>query len=240
MFASLLRALGNWDAAKYLWQRHRVLQKPRFPMTHTIQDRTLKRNPPPDATFDESIWQHRRRLLCMARRILRDEADAEDAVQDAYVSALTHSDQFEGRSSPLTWISKILINQALSQLRDKLRQPLAVAVGFDEVESFVSLADAENPEEYVSHKELCTALRAALQQVPEKLRIVIDLREFRGMSIAETARHLSLTEACIKTRLHRAHHLLRKQSRARLPYVQHRRDHLQRHELNSRATAADL
>ena len=136
MFASLLRALGNWDAAKYLWQRHRVLQKPRFPMTHTIQDRTLKRNPPPDATFDESIWQHRRRLLCMARRILRDEADAEDAVQDAYVSALTHSDQFEGRSSPLTWISKILINQAFSQLRDKLRQPLAVAVGFDEVESW--------------------------------------------------------------------------------------------------------
>jgi RNA polymerase sigma-70 factor (ECF subfamily) len=140
----------------------------------------------------------------------------------------------------LTWITKILINQAFSQLRDKIRQPLAVAVGFDEVESFVSLVDAENPEEYVSRKELCNALRAALQQVPEKFRIVIDLRELRGMSIAETARHLSLTEACVKTRLHRAHHLLRKQSHARLSHVQHRRDPLQRHELRSRAAAADV
>jgi len=208
---------------------------------HTIQGPpNLTRNPPPQAIFDESIWHYRRRLLCVARRILRDEADAEDAVQDAYVSALSHSDQFEGRSSPLTWITKILINQAFSQLRDKIRQPLAVAVGFDEVESFVSLADAENPEEYVSRKELCNALRAALQQVPEKFRIVIDLRELRGMSIAETARHLSLTEACVKTRLHRAHHLLRKQSHARLSHVQHRRDPLQRHELRSRAAAADV
>jgi DNA-directed RNA polymerase specialized sigma24 family protein len=142
---SLLRALGNWDAAQYLWRRHRVLKKPRLPMTQTIRERTLNRNPPPRATFDESIWQYRRRLLCMARRILRDEADAEDAVQEAYVSALSHSDHFEGRSSPLTWITKILINQASSQLRDKIRQPLAVAVGFDEVESLVSVADENRP-----------------------------------------------------------------------------------------------
>jgi len=81
----------------------------------------------------------------MARRILRDKADAEDAVQDAYLSALTHSDQFEGRSSPLTWITKILINQGFSQLRYKIRQPLAVAVGFDEVESLVSVADENRP-----------------------------------------------------------------------------------------------
>jgi RNA polymerase sigma-70 factor (ECF subfamily) len=139
----------------------------------------------------------------------------------------------------LTWITKILINQALSQLRDKMRQPLAVAVGFDEVESFVSLAGAENPEEYVSRKELCSALRAALHQVPEKLRIVIDLREFRGMSIAETARHLNLTEACVKTRLHRAHHLLRKQSRTRLPYVQRHRGHFRDRGLSFHAAAAD-
>jgi RNA polymerase sigma factor (sigma-70 family) len=240
MFASLLRALGNWDAAQYLWRRHRVLQKPRLPMTQTIRERTLNRNPPPRATFDESIWQYRRRLLCMARRILRDEADAEDAVQDAYVSALTHSEQFEGRSSPLTWITRILINQALSQLRAKPRQPLAIAVGFDEAESCSSISYSENPEEYVSREQLSNALRAALKQVPEKFRVVIDLREFRGMSIAETARQLSLTEACIKTRLHRGHHLLRKESHARLPYVQHRRDHLQRSELSSRAAAADL
>jgi RNA polymerase sigma-70 factor, ECF subfamily len=208
-------------------------------MTHTIEGRTLTRNPPPHATFDELIWQYRRRLLCVARRILRDDADAEDAVQDAYVSALTHYEQFEGRSSPLTWITKILVNQAISQLRAKPRQPLAVAVGFDEVESCVSLSNGENPEEYVGRKELSTALRAALQQVPEKFRIVIELREFRGMSIAETARHLSLTEACVKTRLHRAHHLLHKQSRARLPNVQRRRDHLPDHGLSSRAAAAD-
>jgi RNA polymerase sigma-70 factor, ECF subfamily len=200
----------------------------------------LTRTPSPHPTFEDSIWQYRRRLLCVARRILRDEADAEDAVQEAYVSALTHSEQFEGRSSPLTWITKILINQALSQLRAKPRQPLAVAVGFDEAESYSSISYAENPEEYVSREELSNALQAALKQVPEKFRVVIDLREFRGMSIAETARHLSLTEACIKTRLHRAHHLLRKESHARLPYVQHRRDHLERHELSARAATADL
>jgi RNA polymerase sigma-70 factor, ECF subfamily len=209
-------------------------------MRHTIEERAPIRNPPPHAPLDESIWQYRRRLLCVARRILRDDADAEDAVQDAFVSALTHSKQFEGRSSPLTWITRILINQAISQLRAKPRQPLAVAVGFDEVELCASIADGENPEEYVGRKELSNALRAALQQVPEKFRIVIDLREFRGMSIAETARHLSLTEACIKTRLNRARHLLRKQSHVRPPHVQHRRDHFQRHELSSDAPATDL
>ena len=88
---------------------------------------------------------YRRRLPCAARRLLRDEANAEDAVQDAYVSALSHSDQFEGRSSPLTRINKILINQAFSQFRDKIRRPLAVAVGFDEVESLVSVADENWP-----------------------------------------------------------------------------------------------
>ena len=209
-------------------------------MTHTIQGPNLTRNPPPHATFDESIWHYRRRLLCVARRILRDDADAEDAVQDAYVSAVSHSDQFEGRSSPLTWITKILINQAFSQLRDKIRQPLAVAVGFDEVESLVWVADAESPEEYVSRKELCNALRAALLQLPEKLRIVIDLREFREMSIAETGCHLGLTEACIKTRLHRAHNLLRKLSCARLPLCSESSRSLRLHKLSSRAAAAEL
>ena len=159
----------------------------------------------------ESIWQHRCRLLCVARRILRNEADAEDAVQEAYLSAIRHFSKFEGRSSILTWLTTIVVNQALSQLRVRRVQPTLEAISTREAaEAVVCISHARNPEQQALRNELSGRVRAALKSMPDKYRTVIQLRQLRGESIIETARTLGVTEECIKTRLHRANHLLRR------------------------------
>jgi len=159
----------------------------------------------------ESIWQHRCRLLCVARRILRNEADAEDAVQEAYLSAIRHFRKFEGRSSILTWLTTIVVNQALSQLRVRRVQPTLEAISTREAaEAVVCISHARNPEQQALRNELSGRVRAALKSMPDKYRTVIQLRQLRGESIIETARTLGVTEECIKTRLHRANHLLRR------------------------------
>jgi hypothetical protein len=128
MPASLYRPLGRNDANGALYRR-RPGRTSRLSMTGAAKTSVL-RAASADPTRSlltanltrgshsvESIWQHRCRLLCVARRILRNEADAEDAVQEAYLSAVRHFGKFEGRSSILTWLTAIVVNQALTQLR---------------------------------------------------------------------------------------------------------------------------
>jgi RNA polymerase sigma-70 factor (ECF subfamily) len=171
----------------------------------------LKANPSYGSHSIESIWQHRCRLLCVARRILRNDADAEDAVQEAYLNAIRHFRKFEGRSSILTWLTTIVVNQALSQLRVRRGQPTTEAISTCEVaEAVVCISHDRNPEQQALGNELSGRVRAALKSMPEKYRTVIQLRQLRGESIIETARTLGVTEECIKTRLHRANHLLRR------------------------------
>ncbi|HXS93896.1 MAG TPA: sigma-70 family RNA polymerase sigma factor [Candidatus Limnocylindrales bacterium] len=169
----------------------------------------LTANPARGAHSVESIWQHRCRLLCVARRILRNDADAEDAVQEAYLSALRHFRKFEGRSSILTWLTTIVVNQALSQLRVRRVQPMFQTISAcDTAEAVVCISEGQNPEQQALRTEVIGKLRSALLGIPEKYRTVIQLRQLEGASINETARRLGVTEECIKTRLHRANHLL--------------------------------
>jgi len=166
-------------------------------------------NPTRGSHSVESIWQHRRRLLCVARRILRNEADAEDAVQEAFLSAIRHFRKFEGRSSILTWLTTIVVNQALTQLRVRRVQPTLETISTcDAAEAVVCISQGQNPEQQALWKEVSGKLRSALQDMPENYRTVIQLRQVAGASIIETARRVGVTEQCIKTRLHRANHLL--------------------------------
>jgi len=174
----------------------------------------LLTNPTRGSHSIESIWQHRCRLLSVARRILRNEADAEDAVQEAYLSAVRHFRKFEGRSSILTWLTTIVVNQALTQLRVRRVQPTFETISTcDAADAVVCISRSRNPEQQAMRKEVSGKLRSALQCMPEKYRTVIQLRQLAGASINETARHLGVTEECVKTRLHRANYLLSRKYR---------------------------
>jgi RNA polymerase sigma-70 factor, ECF subfamily len=220
MPASLYGAVGMNDASGALGRRQ-PSPTPGLSMTSAVEtsflragsadpNRPLQNASPTRGSHSvESIWQYRCRLLCVARRILRNEADAEDAVQEAYLSAVRHFRQFEGRSSILTWLTTIVVNQALTQLRVRRVQSSFETISTcDAAEAIVCISQAQNPEQQFLRKEVNGKLNSALQGMPEKYRTVIQLRQLAGASIIETARYLGVTEECIKTRLHRANHFL--------------------------------
>lgn len=159
-------------------------------------------------SYEMLVRQHRRRLHAAACRILRNAADAEEAVQDAHLLALRHLDQFEGRSTFLNWLTKITINEALSRRR---RAAATHSVSLDETPIGLPLAAiGRNPEQQLLDRENEAAVESALRVLPEPYRLVFRLRAFQELSTAETAVALRLTEGCVRTRLLRARTLLQR------------------------------
>jgi RNA polymerase sigma-70 factor (ECF subfamily) len=140
----------------------------------------------------------------VAWRILRNEADAEDAVQGAHVLALRHLHQFAGRSSFFAWIRTITANEALTQMRSRAKLP--TVPGEDCLPYLHS--PARNPEQQAIERDMREVLNGALEELPDGYRSVFRLRAVEDMSTTETGRRLGLTEACVKTRLLRARKLL--------------------------------
>lgn len=166
------------------------------------------------ALFEIIMRRYNQRLYRIARGILRDDAEAEDVMQDAYVRAYTHLRQFAGRSQFSTWLSRIAIHEALA--RSKRRQRLD-QLGTEEGgrEDMNLLATSLNPEEQTSASELRGALEEAILAIPEQYRLVLMLRDVEQMSTAEAAAALDLTQENVKVRLHRARALVRKELFAR-------------------------
>jgi RNA polymerase sigma-70 factor (ECF subfamily) len=157
------------------------------------------------ASYEVLATRYHRRLYLLAQKFLRSQADAEDAVQGAHLLALRHFDQYEGRSSYLTWMSSITVNEALSQMR---RKKGVVETGEEQIGSIRS--PMRNPEQQAIDRDFDGILRAALKRLPPAYGEVFRLREMETLSTAETGERLGLTEACVKTRLVRAKGLLRK------------------------------
>lgn len=160
--------------------------------------------------YEILVRRHDRRLHKLARGILRNEGEAEDAVQDVHLQVLTHLDQFAGRSSFLTWLTRIAINASLSRLRSQLRQRLWDIS--DEAQDDLGLIlpfPGIDPEQQALETDLRRTLQRALDALPESYRVVFTMREVKELSTAECARRLGLTKECVKTRLHRAKSLLR-------------------------------
>jgi RNA polymerase sigma-70 factor (ECF subfamily) len=149
--------------------------------------------------------RYHRRLHRLAQKFLRSEADAEDAVQGAHLLALRHIDQYAGRSSYLTWMSTITVNEALSQMR---RRKGVVETGDEQMGSIRS--PVRDPEQQAIDRDYDGILTAALERLPPAYGEVFRLREMETLSTAETGERLGLTEACVKTRLVRARDLLRR------------------------------
>jgi RNA polymerase sigma-70 factor, ECF subfamily len=163
------------------------------------------------ALFEILMRRHNQRLYRTARAILRDDAEAEDVMQDAYVRAFQHLDQFAGRAKFSTWLTRIAVNEALARSHRRSR--------FEAIEDHDSYGDSmpslqsstPDPEQRASASELNRLLESAILTLPESYRTVLVLRDVEEMNTAETAVCLQLTEENVKVRLHRARALLRRE-----------------------------
>ncbi len=156
------------------------------------------------ALFEVLMRRHNQRVYRTARAILRDDTEAEDVMQDAYVRAFQHLDQFEGRSQFSTWLTRIAVNEALSRKRQGSR--MAPLEGAQE-ESLMTTGS--NPEQQTSDTETRALLEAALGKLNDDFHAVFVLRSIEGLSGAEAARCLGVSEDVVKARLSRARRRLR-------------------------------
>ncbi len=167
-----------------------------------------------DGTAFRAIMErHNRRLYRIARSILRNDSEAEDVVQEAYVNAFTHLDSFRGDASLATWLSRITMNEALGRLRrEKPAVELQEAKRTEaQIIPFPLSGAADDPERTMAQREILQLVERAADNLPEIFRIVFVTRVIEGMSVEETAELLGLQEETVKTRLHRARRLVREQ-----------------------------
>ena len=163
--------------------------------------------------FEVLMRRYNQRLYRTARAILQDDAEAEDAVQQTYLNAYRHLDQFEGRAQFSTWLTRIAVYEALARRRRVGGNPTSSHDGLVET----AASPSPDPERQAYGKELNVLLESALAGLPDGYRSVFMLREVDGLSTAETARHLRITDATVKTRLHRAKGLLQRKLHAVTP-----------------------
>jgi len=155
------------------------------------------------------VTANNQRMFRTAWSILKDRGEAEEAVQSAYVSAFASLDTFEGRSSLSTWLTRIVVNEALGRLRAQKRrrnqlEGAGVAVLEDYREAFMRGSEARPPDVALAREQMRRLLEQAVAMLPETFRTVFVLREVEGLSGEETAEALDLPVATVKTRLHRA------------------------------------
>jgi len=165
------------------------------------------------ALFEIIMRRYNQRLYRVAYSILRDDAEAEDVMQDAYVRAYQHLDQFAGRAKFATWLTRIAVHEALAraQKRNRIQELDAQPDGGN----MIPTSSEVNPEEHASERELVAILQSAVLTLPPKYRSVLMMRDIEEMSTADTAQALELTEENVKVRLHRARALLRRELFAR-------------------------
>ncbi|MGA3093311.1 MAG: sigma-70 family RNA polymerase sigma factor [Terriglobales bacterium] len=160
--------------------------------------------------FYELVRPYERAVLMVAKGILHNEADAQEAAQEAILKAFTNLAKFRGDSKFSTWLIRIATNEALLKLRKDRRRKLHVSLDeqrTDEAGDYIprDFADwREIPSETLERKELRQALSCALASLPSKYQLVLVLRDVQHFSIAETADALGIGESAVKTRLLRA------------------------------------
>jgi len=160
------------------------------------------------ALYEVLVRRHDPRLRRVARRVLSNEADVDEVIQEAHCNAFCSLRQFAGRSSFSTWLTRIAIHAALSRLRHRpdLRELSPRRSDCDPLETLVSVQ--RDPEQQLQDKEVLETLEAAVGALPKPYRTVCFLRWAREMSTAEVAEVLEISAECAKSRLHRAKGLL--------------------------------
>ena len=163
------------------------------------------------ALYELVMRRHNQRIYRIARAILRDDAEAEDVMQDAYVRAYQNLASFEGRAKFATWLTRIAVHEALARSRKRARFQ-SIDTPDEGHETMMNTATSTNrsPEQETYDRELAGVLEKAVLSLSEEHRLVFMLRDVDGLSTEEAAECLNLTQENVKVRLHRAHAKLRK------------------------------
>jgi RNA polymerase sigma-70 factor (ECF subfamily) len=155
---------------------------------------------PDPVAFEQLVEEYGDRVYGIALRITGSPTDAEDVMQDAFLQAFRSWESYRGEAAPFTWLYRITVNAALMRARkSRSTDQLSERVESDEIVDWT--ADAAQA---ALRGELHQELEAAIVRLPEELRTVLILRDVENLSTAETAAALDLTEAAVKSRLHRA------------------------------------
>jgi len=168
-----------------------------------------------DAAYEQFVRENSPRLLAVARRFLRNEEDARDAVQEGFLSAFKALPRFEAGSKLSTWLHRIVVNAALMKLRTKKRKPersiedLLPAYKEDGHPQEFFEAWRETGHDVAVREEERALVRKSIDELPDNYRNVLLLRDIEGLDTGETGRLLDLTPGAVKTRLHRARLALR-------------------------------
>ncbi len=171
-----------------------------------------------ERAFEAVMRAHNRMLFRLARSILKDDAEAEDALQEAYLAGYRNIASFRGGARLSTWLARIVINEAYARLRKRPRMasvvPLESAArsgddGGSRFEEGVMDETVERPEAAAMRAEVRRMLERGIDELPEQFRTVFMLREVEELSVEETAACLDLPPATVRTRAFRARALLR-------------------------------
>jgi RNA polymerase sigma-70 factor, ECF subfamily len=165
--------------------------------------------------FEMLVRRHNQRLYRVARSVLRDEHEAEDVMQHAYVSAYEHLHQFAGRASFATWLTRIAVHEALSRARRRGRLTGLESTSEEGAPPGPPRDERPDPEQQAQAAELRRLLEAAIDGLPGMYRTAFVLREVEGLGTPEVAECLEVSEDVVRTRVHRARALLRRSLYAR-------------------------
>ncbi|WP_105383493.1 RNA polymerase sigma factor [Neorhizobium alkalisoli] len=165
------------------------------------------------------IRSNKQRLYRLVRAVVRNNADAEDVLQETYLRAFASLDTFQGEAGLSTWLSRIALNAALMRLRAQKRLKRAafiIAPAEAEIVPFPLGSSSADPERVIAQRQLLDLVEEATDALPETFRLVFVARVIEGLSVEETAAALALPPATVKTRLHRARKLIRTRLEAQI------------------------
>ncbi len=153
------------------------------------------------AAFDTLVRLHTPRMYQVALRVVGDPADAEDVVQEAWISAWRALPRFRGDSAPSTWLYRVVTNAALGLLR---RQRSSIPLDAETMQGMIAVDEADGPEHAALRGEQIAEVHRALATLDPSQRVPLVLREFEGLSYEEVAAVLDITVPAVRSRLHRA------------------------------------
>ena len=162
-----------------------------------------------ESAIRELLRRHNQRLFRTARAILRDDAEAEDAVQEAYMKAIRAIGTFRSEAKLSTWLTRIAANEALERLRKRKRADVLPLEADVEIPPQDDAPQPDSPEQLAMRAETRRIVERRIDGLPEAFRTVFVLRMVEEMTVEETAAALAIPEATVRTRLFRARSLLR-------------------------------
>ena len=165
------------------------------------------------AAFATIMRANNQALYRVARSILRDDSEAEDALQSSYLKAYLALRQYEGRAALSSWLTRIVVNECLERRRRRERETVGDEVATPAVESAGADVAPADPEAHAARAELAGVIERAIDALPEPFRIVFTLRAIEGREVEEIAADLGIADATVRTRYHRARHILQERLR---------------------------